>query len=396
MILNGTQTLQAVMGSAHATTAPSFWASWSQLNETDLITGDGAGGVLNGTSDVALVTGVSGNQMKIDSVDIFNPDTAIHTITFKVDVSGTDRTVYRCVLSPGDSAHYANGRWYVTCAAGAEILQSTEKVATGRNFEFLYIGTASEAVGVRYGFAKDSGSPGAWVPGSPGVNGWWTNSSDDDNAANPAGARQTGSPVLQNATYAWYLSRVGLATSVAHAVQLLDLLWYNTGIVVTLPTIQSISQPASSIPARDTYGTTNGHGWMAGLYVTTATTNVAAVTNTTLTYTNSDGTDSRTATMASFPATAVVGTFVPFQLQAGDKGIRSIQSITLGTSYVLGAVSLVMYRQLAFIPNTVANIGSDSTKRNTRVYDGTTFWWTYLSAATTATAFQAGIDIEDR
>lgn len=398
MILNGnTHILQAVMGAAVVTTAPTFWASWSQLNETDLVTGDGAGGVLNGVTDVALVTGVAGNQMKVDSVDVCNCDTVAQTIIFKVDVSGTDRQVFRCVLQPNESAHYANGSWFTTDITGRIRMASPEIQAAGRNFEFLFLGTASEAVGVRYGYAKDSGLPGAWVPGAPGINGWWTLASTANNAANPAGAVQCGSPLLQNATTAWYLTRIGLASSVAQAMMLLDLLWYNTGIVVTTTGAQAIAQPGASVPARDTYGTTNGDGWMAGIYVTTATTNAGATTPT-LSYTNSDGTAGRTATMAAFPATAVVGTFVPFQLQAGDRGIRSIQSITLGTSLVTGAISLVMYRQLALIPNTVVNVGagSDPNKRNTRIYNGTAFWWIYLSAATTATNMQAGIEIEDR
>jgi hypothetical protein len=48
--------------------------------------------------------------------------------------------------------------------------------------------------------------------------------------------------------------------------------------------------------------------------------------------------------MASFPATAVAGTLVPFQLATGDRGVQSVQSVTLGTSYVAGAISLVLFR----------------------------------------------------
>ena len=50
--------------------------------------------------------------------------------------------------------------------------------------------------------------------------------------------------------------------------------------------------------------------------------------------------------MASFPITGVAGTFVPFELQAGDTGVRSIQGITLGTSYVSGVIHIVVYRVL--------------------------------------------------
>lgn len=400
MNLNGnTHTFQGVMAANHTTTAPSFWVSWTQLNETDLVTASGDGNAMNGTTMRTILAGTSGEQSQITQFGAFNNDTVTHTFTFSVDEGGTVRSQYRCVLAPNESVHYTkDSGWYCVDAYGQIKNTNREIVVQGKSIGFLKIGTASEAVAVRYGYAKDSGLPGAWVPGAPGINGWWTDASAATNAANPAGATQTGSPQLANPTSAYWLTRIGLASSVAHAVQLLDLLWYNTGIAVTTTTNQAIAMPGTSIPSRDKNGTTNGEDWMAGIYVTTATTNAGAVTNTTLSYTNSEGTAGRTATIASFPATAVAGTFVPFQLQAGDRGIRSIQGITLGTSYGGGAISLVLYRQLAFVPNTVANTGagSDSLKRNIRIYNGTAFWWTYISAATTATNFQAGIEIEDR
>ena len=53
--LNGnTHILQVVMEGAHSVTAPSFWASWVELNVTTLVTGDSIGGVLNGNTDVAM------------------------------------------------------------------------------------------------------------------------------------------------------------------------------------------------------------------------------------------------------------------------------------------------------------------------------------------------------
>ncbi|HRK46451.1 MAG TPA: hypothetical protein PK324_12550, partial [Nocardioides sp.] len=69
-----------------------------------------------------------------------------------------------------------------------------------------------------------------------------------------------------------------------------------------------------------------------------------------ISYTNSDGTAGRTGTIPSFPATAAAGTLVPFMLQAGDRGVRSIQSITLGTSLVSGTVHLLLLRHLASLP----------------------------------------------
>ena len=54
--------------------------------------------------------------------------------------------------------------------------------------------------------------------------------------------------------------------------------------------------------------------------------------------------------VGGWPATATAGTFLPFSLQAGDVGLRSIQSVTLGTSYVTGTILLMMIREVAFVP----------------------------------------------
>ena len=184
---------------------------------------------------------------------------------------------------------------------------------SGIALNYHKIGTASEAIGVRYSWQKDSGFPGAYSLGSPGVNGWW-------------------------------------------------------------------------VPA---------------ILVTGATTNVGAITNTTLSYTDSDGNAGNTATIASFPATAVVGTLVPFQLAAGDRGVRSIESITLGTSYAGGSISLVLLRKLASIPNPVANVGGIMNKlvnepTGTKIFNGTALFLSYMSSATTATTLSGTIQVVGR
>jgi hypothetical protein len=123
-----------------------------------------------------------------------------------------------------------------------------------------------------------------------------------------------------------------------------DRLWQNSGIAVTTTTAQTIN--SVTWPARDATGSTNGLGVMVGLEVNTATTNAGVITNTTMSYTNSDGTSGRTATLMRVAATSALASFYPFRLQTGDKGVRSIQSITLGTSYGGGSISLVAYKTL--------------------------------------------------
>lgn len=130
-------------------------------------------------------------------------------------------------------------------------------------------------------------------------------------------------------------------------VRLVDRLWGNVPVVTTTGA-QAITQP--TLPLRDTAASSNGAGVYLALECSSATGNVGAITNTTVSYTNSAGVAGRTATLASFPATAAAGTWVPFALQAGDIGVRSVQSITLGTSYASGAVHLVAWRLIADLP----------------------------------------------
>lgn len=146
----------------------------------------------------------------------------------------------------------------------------------------------------------------------------------------------------------------GIAGTQGGTLAIFDRLWEQSGIVVTTTTAQTINSVA--LPARDGEGGTNGEDVIAAIEVRVATTNAAAITNMTISYTNSDGTAGRTGTIsantptAGFPANAKVGVVIPFALQAGDRGVRSIQSITLGTSLVTGTVHLVMLRLITLLP----------------------------------------------
>lgn len=138
-------------------------------------------------------------------------------------------------------------------------------------------------------------------------------------------------------------------------IQIWDRLWGNVPVVTTTGA-QAVVSP--TWPARDASASTSGEQVFLALECSAATGNVGAITNTTVSYTNTAGTAGRTATLSSFPATAAAGTFVLLSAQAGDTGTRSVQSITLGTSYVSGAVHLVAVRLVAEIHLPTANVGN--------------------------------------
>lgn len=149
----------------------------------------------------------------------------------------------------------------------------------------------------------------------------------------------------------WSMTQAGGVGS----IWLVDRMWGNVPVVTTT-TAQAVTSP--TWPARDASASTAGANVWLALECSSATGNGAPITNTTVSYTDSGGTSGRTATLASFPATAPSGTFVPFSYAAGVNGVRSVQSITLGTSYVSGQVHLVAYRMVCEIPVQTANIAS--------------------------------------
>jgi hypothetical protein len=137
-----------------------------------------------------------------------------------------------------------------------------------------------------------------------------------------------------------YMVGAKYTSATSNSMLIVDRLWENSGIVVTTLTAQTINSVV--FPARET----TGDNVMVGIEVSTATTNVSAVTTITMSYTNSNNVAGRTATISSFPATAVAHSLTLFELQAGDQGVQSIQSITLGTSLVTGGIHLVAFKPI--------------------------------------------------
>lgn len=184
-----------------------------------------------------------------------------------------------------------------------------------------------------------SGVPGAGVAPSSGLNG----------AALTSVAGQL--PYQNPSNGSKYLAGVVGSASNANAsgaLLLCDRLWQNSGIVVTTTAEQAITSPAW--PARDRNGSTDGDGVFVAIEVSTALGNAGDVTNTTLNYTNSDGTAGRTGTITSATTSLNAVTVKIFELQGGDVGVRSVQGITLGTSYVSGVMHLIAFRPLAMVP----------------------------------------------
>ena len=361
----------SVVGNVHYQVGYTDITSSTVTNPTDSF-----GIITTATTTVIVSAPTASITRKIQYVNVFN-NGASNTIVLKKDISGTKYNILQVNLQQGETLRVVNDKVEVLDVSGRLKTQNTGlSEITGNSRALFKVGTAPEAAGQYYCFAKDNGAPGAWSPGTPGINGRNTNGT----TAADLGCITVGN----SASGAWYVRDFNVAASQTGMFILADVLWVNTGLVVTTTTAQTITQP--TLPLRDNSGSSNGHGIGIGILVTTATTNAAVNNGITISYTNSNGVAGRTGTM-SFPATAVAGTFVPFQMQAGDVGIRSIQSITLGTTLGAGAISLIAFNFLGTCPVTLANVGSIAFQKqlDLRIENGHCLLPFWLASNTTAT-----------
>lgn len=394
-----TESVELETSSASST---DYAASWVDNASGTLTPGSTVGNVASATDTTIVAAPGSSTQRAVTVIKVCNVGSSSQTIRLLHDTSGTERVLARASLGVNECAVWDNnGGIQIRSASGVPRVQADIPGYSGRTFALSKAATAIDTVGYHYLLQKDNGFPGAWSVGTPGVNGVAT-ACDVVGTAGTGGALSTGSPVLADpSTGGWYLTRFGLNGALANTYALLDLLWYNTGLTVTTTTAQAITTPAW--PARDVNGSTNGEGVGIALYALTALGNAAAVANSTISYTNSDGTAGRTGTFSAVvgfqaPATPVIGTWMPFSLQAGDKGVRSVQSVTLATTYTSGTMMLVAYRQLALDGVTAANFPSGSLvsraqlNPGVRVWNDTCFAVAVLGApAVTAPSFTGGV-----
>ena len=244
---------------------------------------------------------------------------------------------------------------------------------------FIKTGIATAAVGAMRGYTLwyAAGNPGASTATAVGVNG---------EAVTPAlgsvgGRLPRTNPGSGNA----YLSRLAINASTAGVLWLIDRVWQNSGLSTTLTTAQAIT-PAT-LPARDGDGLTNGAEIMAA--VEWSATGGAGTPTVTLTYTDQDGNAGATGTLTGV-ATPPVGTFEIFTLAAGDTGVRAPTSFIQSATRTSGTMHLVLFRVLAQVEVTAANIGNaiDAiTGGLPRLHNDTVLQLVWFPSATTASNF---------
>lgn len=351
--------------------------------------------ITTATTTTVVPSPGSSVQRNLKHLNITNDHASVACIITVEHTDGTtvEELISVTLLSGENMVLGEDGRWTHYDSNGAIYPPAGKGAYDGYPVVFMKSGTAADTVGYWYCTSKDAGFPGAWAPGTPGINGRVT----DGTTSGDFGSI----PIKNPATGSNYLTELTMGASVNHSHLFFDVLWVNSGIAVTTTTAQSITTP--TLPARDVNGTTNGEGCMIAMLTTTANTNAAVISNSTVSYTNSDGTSGRTATLTAIagsqiPATPVIGTIVWFNLQAGDRGVRSIESITLNTSLGAGAVSLMICRDLASIGTSLVNVQFTRklSEPGVRLYNGTCMLHCVLASATTATFFNGEVVIQEK
>lgn len=371
-MLNLTSTSDVVRVVTSAASQIEVHASYVDWNGSAVTPGrTNTAAITTATTTTVVGSPGSGVQRNVKHLNITNDHASASCGVTVEHFDGTTAVeLMAFTLLPGENMIFGEeGRWAHRDANGAEYPPAGKGAYDGFSVPFYKGQTSADAAGYWYCTSKDAGFPGAWSPGTPGINGRVT---DGTVIATDAGCV----PIKNPAIGANYLTELTMAGGVNHYHLFFDCLWVNTGIVVTTTTAQAISMP--TLPARDVNGTTNGEGCMIGLLTTTANTNAAIISNSTVSYTNSAGVAGRTATLQNIvgmciPATAVRGNLVWFSLQAGDTGVQSIQSITLNTSLVAGAVSLLIARDVASIGTSIVYVPTTRkiSEPGVRLYNGT-------------------------
>jgi hypothetical protein len=256
-----------------------------------------------------------------------------------------------------------------------------------------FLPTTAAVAGEWHCLARGAGLPGLGTIYNTGTN--LAFQATSDNTAGAEGIQHGGnvSPATKHIVNASAFTAA--ATTAPCVLMLIDLLGFYRVTTVTTTTAQTTNNTVT-IPRY-----TDGAGVQAFMWNTNTVAMGAATPNLSIGYTNSDGTAGR-ANPTTLPigktaaANGLVlysgtgaGKYGPFMpLQAGDKGIRSIQTIQNSTSYVSGEYAVGLCRPLLTLPITTLGVAAERDLMNQipslpRVYDGANLIWMMYSGANT-------------
>lgn len=213
-----------------------------------------------------------------------------------------------------------------------------ELIAAARQNSAIYKAAATaKGAGSFHSLWATAGLPGAGAAAGSAAGAACSNATTGAiNVAGPGGANKL------------YLAGLELAGATVGTFILYDRLVHTSALSGTVTTAQTVSSAALT-----RYTTGEGVECWFEWYAATGGTGVTA----TVSYTNEAGTAGRSGSVAVI-ATPVIGQLIPMTLQARDKGVRSVESVTLSaTTGTAGNFGITLIKRLATVPIATANVG---------------------------------------
>jgi hypothetical protein len=101
------------------------------LDATTFVPG-AASGLTTGTTPVTVVAApASATQRQVKFLSVFNTDTSNATLTLRLDTGGTDRTLWRGVLAPGEAVQFVDNQGFSVLDATGVPKQNTGYTLAG-------------------------------------------------------------------------------------------------------------------------------------------------------------------------------------------------------------------------------------------------------------------------
>lgn len=192
-----------------------------------------------------------------------------------------------------------------------------------------------------------------------------------------------------------YLTGLQLAGSLAGFGMVYDRLGHYN-IAAAALTVASAKTITAVLPARysgaDAGDLAQVQAWIE---VTTQTATTAATLNLS-SYTNELGASGKVGATIVLPAAATpVRYMAQLPLQAGDKGVSAINTVTVATPPTAGALNIVLLRPLLFFPLALANVGTvlDRLTSLPRIYDASSLCFAVQCDATTGRTLQGKLEV---
>lgn len=220
-----------------------------------------------------------------------------------------------------------------------------------------------------------------------------------------AGANPATTPGTQYNSTAGGIVFADQATDTKHIVTLsavanqnCTLMIYDRLVGVSGISVASTGAKTINSSALLRYTGTNSNGVQCWLEVTTATSTTAPVVNMS-SYTDQDGNTANSGGNYTFPAAATNTECLlgPLPLAAGDVGLRSLETLNVGTAGASGVVNVVLLRPLLLMPLIANQANSmDYVLQNTslpRVFDGATLGLAFLASGTTSTQIWGSLKV---